>query len=238
MPKAVLVFVLIAGFVACGVEGPPGPPGPAGPSGNAGAAGTDGTNGEAGANASSSSSSGGSSGSTSSSGGTGSGPTSGTRIKARTTTTLLGADGTKQESTGFGGWFDAQRNEPCTVSLAADGKMRCLPAAAARYVDNYFADAACTQSIVLVTPVTCAAYGAPLGVPKYLSEPGAPVNGCTGMRYRPMGAKIAGASYYLKSGANCFGPYPLTNQDAYDASGAEIPPTEFVAFTSTSVTTP
>jgi hypothetical protein len=40
------------------------------------------------------------------------------------TQTITTADGAKHVVTTMTGWFDTKRNEPCTLSIAADGKQR------------------------------------------------------------------------------------------------------------------
>ena len=163
--------------------------------------------------------------------------TSGARIKARyTITTTVGTDGAQQTTKYFAGWFDSQRNEPCSPAAAADGKSRCVPSAMA--ASTYFADAACTQAIILVpnTPPTCSAPVYP--TPKYVSD-AVIVAGCSGSRLRPLsGTKVTPTNWYYKSGVTCglIGAAP-TGFDFYDGNpGAEVPASAFVEFSTTTTT--
>src|SRR5215212_7630887 len=49
-------------------------------------------------------------------------PTNGARLKAKVRT---GEDGTKEYISGI--WYDAERQEECAFTTAADGKERCMP---------------------------------------------------------------------------------------------------------------
>ena len=126
MRLAAIVLVGVSlSLAACGKDpGPKGDPGAQGPAGPQGVAGTT------------------------------SGATSGTRIKARsTTTTLSSADGAASTASYLAGWVDSARNnEACSPGLASDGAMRCLPAASAIW-DGYYGDAACTIAIAAYVPV-------------------------------------------------------------------------------------
>jgi hypothetical protein len=104
-------------------------------------------------------------------------PVSGTRLKA---TWIESVDGARQylfntetdPGTGVpitrNVWFDSMRNEECVFRFAADSKIRCLPGAPPMadpplaYV-VVFADAACSQAIVLTQepPLNCAPYDPP-----------------------------------------------------------------------------
>ncbi len=188
---------------AAGANGTPGPSGPAGPAGVAGAAGADAVNPST--------------------------EVSGARIKARYTTyTATGADGAKQTSKGFSGWFDSQRNEACSVTLSSDGASRCLPTTGTA-VAGYCSDAACTKPAVAVV--------AGAGAPKYLRTP-VPVAGGSGTRLSAPGAKLVLATWYYNFGpGNCVSVgAPGATNDVYDASGPEIAPSDFVAFTVTNQT--
>lgn len=157
---------------------------------------------------------------------------SGTRIKARTTVTEYSTvDGATRTQTSFVGWFDSMRNEPCSPTLASDGKTRCLPAAAAP-LTGYFVDAACTVP------------GAPLSTclgadaPKYIAipQPTTCPPSSLGAKVIPVGTPTT--TYYFKSGANCTGPTTTADLAWYPPAGAEIPPTEFVEMTVTTTTMP
>lgn len=154
--------------------------------------------------------------------------TSGTRIKARTTTTMITtADGASYKSTTFAGWYDAERNEACSPQLAADGKTRCIPAASPTF--GYYADAACTMPVTFAstpTPVCGAS-----GTLKYISV--APPPACpTTVGPRIYLAGSIGNTYYIKSTSNgtCSGPNMLEGY-TFAALGTEVPAAEFVEMT-------
>ena len=99
--------------------------------------------------------------------------------------------------------------------------VRCLPSGSAPY--PYWADAACTKAIVVVTPGVT--------VPTYVASP-APLAAGTATRLSPVGAKLAVATWYFKAGATCISAGAVPGgYDLYDANGAEIPPSAFVEFT-------
>lgn len=70
----------------------------------------------------------------------------------------LGSDGSKERT----GWFDTTQNNACTVSIASDGKSRCLPSPTAIVLDT-FGDAGCTEPLAQsVASTQCAdASGSP-----------------------------------------------------------------------------
>jgi hypothetical protein len=166
--------------------------------------------------------------------------TSGTRIAARfTTTTSTSADGAQQVTKYFAGWFDTQRNEPCSVMLASDGQQRCMPEAA--FVNgDAFSDAACTKPVIEVdldsactSDPTCSACNPP--APKYFAK-GFP-SSCGGTQIFPAGAQLPLTTYYLGSPSFCSMEGVPANALFYDASStAEITPSSFAAFTVTSQT--
>jgi hypothetical protein len=159
----------------------------------------------------------------------------GSRLRARYISRMtVGADGAAMPTTrSFLGWFDTERNEACAVTTAPDGKTRCMPntvATSGRYSDSACATAAALvaqQNSCVTLPVTT--------TPKYALETVKDVSGCTRQRISPLGAKLATASHYSKDAntGKCIGPFTITGQDLYDASGPEIAPTEFVEFTVT-----
>ena len=70
-------------------------------------------------------------------------PTSGTRLKAQW---YVGTDGSRVQA----GWYDSQLQVTCSLYMASDGTLRCLPIQAG--VDtSAFSDSACTQPIVIST---------------------------------------------------------------------------------------
>lgn len=152
---------------------------------------------------------------------------SGTRIKARTTTiTMATTDGAQYSFAYFAGWLDSQRNEACTPSLASDGVTRCLPSAGAM---GAFADAACS--------IPAAYYIESCGSapPAYVSVP--PIATCppaAGPKLFASGPPTT--NYYSKSGTTCSGPNTIAGWTWYPTSGPEIDPKLFVAITTTTVT--
>ncbi|MBX3230657.1 MAG: hypothetical protein KIT84_00455 [Labilithrix sp.] len=246
MRKTVLIalsFSVLAAGASCGAEGPPGPPGPQGPAGDpggSGAAGTNGANGADGANVTDPSDAGVVDASLPP-------PKDGTRVKARkstVTTTTTTSDGAETvTSYQLSGWFDTSRNEPCTFTMAADDKTRCLPTTlAVRDYSNgsYFNDASCTQPLAFTSKPSTSSCG-PTTVPgppspKYMlfSKTG---SSCGGSGIRLLGTPVVpGANIYLKSGANCFGTSPSGSYDYYTVT-SEISPTEFVESSTTTVIT-
>ncbi len=233
------LVVSVGVLAACGQAGPPGPagsegtPGPAGSAGAPGTSGANGANGEGGANGANGE--GGANGDGGGGGGGTVGETAGTRVHPRyTTTTTVGLDGTKQVTKYFAGWFDTSRNETCSVTLAVDGKTRCVPAAAPIFA-SCWSDAACTKP---VATVYSAGSSCPPPAPKYVSGP--PIlNGCgSATRIFSAGAKLALTNWYLGPGGGgaCTSSAVPVYYDVYDASGAEIPVASFQEFTVTTVT--
>ena len=68
----------------------------------------------------------------------------------------LGSDGSKERT----GWFDTMNDSACTISVAADGKSRCLPTPSA-IVQSTFADSGCSQPLAQSIATTCDAASAP-----------------------------------------------------------------------------
>jgi hypothetical protein len=190
---------LIALLVVGACTGPVGPEGPPGEDGNAGSAGSAGTPGAPAETF-----------------------TSGQRIKARTITTVTTTDdGAKLTMKSFGGWFDSMRNEPCSPTLAADGKTRCMPATLS-LTGGYYTDAACTIPAVL----TFTSDPACSTIPGYVAVP------ATTTCPQTVGAKIyargAGVTnYYSKSGTTCIGPSSNPIFTVYPTAGAEISAASF-----------
>jgi hypothetical protein len=143
---------------------------------------------------------------------------SGTRLKMNY---YAGADGSKQSA---GTLHDSQLNVDCTFTTASDGTLRCLPANQGLLL-TYYADAACTQQIVLVYK-GCGAPGYALttaGSSVCVLQPTTHVFALSG--------PYSGTSYYTKSGTMCSGPVPVASLTmSYDlySSGAEQPPSTFV----------
>lgn len=217
-----------------------GPAGPQGPPGPAGSAGVSGANGEAGAN--------GASGQNGANGEAGaaedaavadaqtSGATAGTRLRPiYTKTVTTTSDGAQSTSTYQSGWFDTQRNEPCTFIGASDGTTRCLPTPVAIYDysnGSYFSDSNCTSPLAVTghSNPACGATTPP--APKYMMV-AATVNGCSGTSIHPIGTKTSPSSVYVKSGGGCYASAPSPSYDYFTPYGSEIAPTGFVQVTTT-----
>jgi hypothetical protein len=152
--------------------------------------------------------------------------TSGTRLKARNFT---GEDGSKQ----FVGWFDSQLNQGCGFQGAADGKIRCLPAAA-MMSRGFFADSNCTQALAQsrkgCTPPPYVSIGLP--------SPDACSTALPSNRIATIGAKHTGA-FYAGAPGECT-PVPtdpnsprgseISFSDFY-LVGSDVDPSTFVAAT-------
>jgi hypothetical protein len=104
---------------------------------------------------------------------------SGTRLKIRY---LEGADGSKQ----FVGWYDSMRDDVCTHTRHADGRVRCLPPAGATVLN--YSDSSCIVRIAHGTK------GAP--APKYAaaSDP-------IGLRIQPVTGVYSGPIFSTATGS-------------------------------------
>jgi len=241
MQKAIVIgltLLLLVATASCseGDEvsaGPPGPPGPAGDRGEPGTPGANGPNGTDPVDAAT---------------GDASPPPAkqGTRLKTRTatvTTTTTTSDGAETvTSYPLSEWFDTVRNEPCTFTIAADDKTRCLPTSLAirdYSSGSYFNDASCTQPIAFTLRPASTSCGAttlpPSPPPKYMIFSKSD-SSCGGTGIRPLGAPLVpGPTIYLKTSSTCFATTPLSSYDYYTMT-TEIPPAEFVESSTTIVT--
>jgi hypothetical protein len=167
---------------------------------------------------------------------------SGSRIKARvTTSTTSSADGASYTSSAFAGWYDSSRSEPCDSMIAADGKARCLPTSTGVQTGlNFYADASCTQPILMSpTQVACSLFPA-TPPPKYLlGGDVATQAGCYLTRVYPVTKVATPAGLYHPNGMGiCAGPTaPPAGYDFY-LGGAEIPAVTFAELTVTTTTVP
>lgn len=144
-------------------------------------------------------------------------PAPGSRLKPRY---RLGDDGAKEFLAGS--WWDAQRGEECSFGPAADGKIRCLPAATDF---RYYADASCTTPMVLLQGAcTPPKYGLSTTDAACGLDPGA-------SHIYSIGAATTPAMIYGKSGASCFAIGPASSDYQYYTVGAEVPASSFVAST-------
>lgn len=154
---------------------------------------------------------------------------SGQRIKALATKTVTTTpDGAKRSVTSFAGWFDSTRNEPCSPTLAADGKTRCLPAAAAvQNPASLFADSLCSIPVTLSIGCT--------PPPKYIAvQASTSCPQTLGPKMFAVGQVVS--TYYSLGGTTCNGPNTLTGYMFYPTSGVEIAPSSFVEMTVTTTT--
>lgn len=147
----------------------------------------------------------------------------------------MSQDGASYVSSGFGGWYDSQRREPCTPGLAADGMYRCLPAVGG-YASTSFADSGCTTPVVAVfVSPGCTPYP-----PKYIGLYSAAA-ACTAATVGPkIYATGSETTTFYVLGSTCTGPNTNTNMSLsyFSATGGEIPPSDFEPMTSTTTTTP
>jgi len=144
-------------------------------------------------------------------------PTNGSRLKA---TFVTGSDGSKAYVTTV--WYDSQRSENCSFTVAGDGQTRCLPDGAA---GGLFADSACTQP-VLSMPTGCSA-------PTYaLTQTAASCSTTVGGTHvYSVGAATSPAGIYVQSGTSCFSAGTGASGFVYYSVGSEVPASSFVAAT-------
>lgn len=147
---------------------------------------------------------------------------SGTRIKMILLTTPDGAEH-------FVGWHDAQLNVDCGFAVAADGKLRCLPALQQLVTLGYYSDANCTVSLGMVfaqggcTAPSFRSYTGSLGA----------TNQCLTTQRETLynGATLYTGTVYAKdnTGACAVATVPA-NEKPYTL-GPEVPPTTFQSAT-------
>lgn len=144
-------------------------------------------------------------------------PSGGTRLKP---VYREAEDGSREPVNGL--WFDAQRNEECSFAISADGKMRCLPQGVGF---NYFGDAACATSIVIL-PGSCSA-------PAYATSTGSSTACAVAqMHVFAVGDAATPANIYAKNGTSCVSLGPAGSDTfTYFTVGAEVPASSFVAAT-------
>lgn len=129
-------------------------------------------------------------------------------------------DGAREFLTGV--WWDSQRQEDCSFTLAADGKMRCLPPG---NEFRYFADAQCNTPMVMMQGAC--------SPPKYGTSATEAACGldAPSTHVFAIGGPTSPAMIYGKSGSACFAIGPTTPDWQYFSVGAEIPANSFVAAT-------
>lgn len=115
------------------------------------------------------------------------------------------------------GWFDAVRNEACTIKVAADGVRRCLPSATdGTYT---YSDPACTKPVHF-------AYASICQDAKYIGSTREEIS-CPAVNHLyARGASKTGPTYNIFNGVcKQGGSYP------YIEAGPEVPPSAFEAVT-------
>ncbi len=144
-------------------------------------------------------------------------PVSGRRLKAQY---RLGDDGSKEYISGT--WYDSQRNENCSFTLAADGSTRCLPDGVGVTV---YGDSACMSPVVMLTS-TCPA-------PTYAlsTDFGTCEVQQGGTHVLAIGATATPATLYVKNGSSCIPAGSAPSGYTYYDVGAEIPASSFVSAT-------
>lgn len=111
--------------------------------------------------------------------------TDGTRLKAIYYTS---ADGLKAP---WGAFWDATRETTCSVAITDNGDLRCLP----QYGYAAFADEDCTTEVV---------FPSLWGFDGDLARRGKNEDGATVYRNVTLGSEAAEATFYIKSGENCY----------------------------------
>ncbi len=146
---------------------------------------------------------------------------SGSRLRAQHVVT---ADGTRS----FVGWYDKERKEPCTFSVAADNTMRCMPPALPQTYSGLFADAACQNPLQAGSATSC---GASAVISQTASVPSSKP-GCYAVSQTLFAAtKIAPGSTVYRPGAQGCQATTVDATTSYYLLGAAIPATAFVEAT-------
>lgn len=138
---------------------------------------------------------------------------SGSRIKAKR---IVGADGSKQ----FEGWYDTNLKVECSYLMMSDGKLHCIPEYAATIG---FSDSACTMPVIGLIIQGCP----PPPIAGYISS-----TLMCGYSYaaRTVGPPVSQSMYYSNFGGPCVSS-PISSPFTVYATGAELPPSMFVAAT-------
>lgn len=144
---------------------------------------------------------------------------SGTRLKS---VFMLGEDGSKS----YDGWWDSKRGDYCGFMLMVDGTNRCVPFG--HNASVFYTDALCTMRVAVksVSPGACAR-PAPYAVETVF------FSACD-VRYRfyEIGASMVPAEVYMKAvDGVCVKLGGASAKNEYYATGAEVPPSAFVAGT-------
>jgi hypothetical protein len=157
------------------------------------------------------------------------GPTSGPRLRA-IYRKYAGSDGSSAVS--LRDAFDAQRGLLCGPVKAADGVLRCLPAA--RSWHAAFLDGACSKPARVLRPVDACKADARDGT--FLGEP-VTLGACNASRVRKIPGAPVNMGWFDKNGAVCQAAKPLPGELALDEADVlaqpEEAPTTFVPLTRT-----
>lgn len=139
-------------------------------------------------------------------------------------------------------FFDSELEQPCSIVMASDSVMRCLPGLGVASNSRRYADASCTNKAAeLRTPVACPFEQAMAGPPKFaevpddeLADDGTFVCGPTLQIYELLEPDLS-TVYELDPDGNCVqaDPESLPLDATFREVGSEVPPSRFVAFSLT-----
>jgi hypothetical protein len=141
---------------------------------------------------------------------------SGTRLKAL----VRVAEGARAPS----GFMDSELGNECSVALASDGALRCLPLSAA--FPPAYSDAACTRPAAAVSTCDSDDY-VRVEVPLPSDAP------CAGPRFGVHALGDPAGELYTKNFDGTCAPATIDPGSTARELGPEIPPERFVAFTET-----
>lgn len=155
---------------------------------------------------------------------------------------LTGSDGSLKRE--FHGWYDAARDEACTVQTMSDGKLHCAPSGEVPALgrNEFFADAACTEPVIGFAPphpATTACKGPqPPRTKRYVDMSSASADGCpspTKLAAFPATTKLTTMTVYRKSAGGSCSANSLAGKNmevfASPMTPAEIDPADFVLLT-------
>lgn len=121
--------------------------------------------------------------------------------------------------------YDTKRGEKCSPSMAADGKVRCLPTSQ-NAVRGYFSDPSCASELAAIVTLPCGDSAAYAGLAEFLAD----TCPSTGLRVFALGTKHTGVVYRVNAIDSCVavdrGALSFFQMDD------EIPLSSFVEFTS------
>lgn len=152
--------------------------------------------------------------------------TSGSRL---TTYSLTGSDGSSYSTETF---YDTAIDSPCTISLHAEGTLRCLPTTyQATLTGSYFADEACSSELALDVYdaffTTPPAYAVRSTLANVDPVPREEAQGAGGYAIYALGPLYTGP-VYVRSGSSCT---EEPQSGVFYEAGPELSPERFVEFT-------